>query len=46
MAEDLQGDTKDRDDSDEDEDDNDGFGRRGVLNGFDVDPSVRFFGKH
>ena len=44
MAEDLQGDTKDRDDSDEDEDDNDGFGRRGVLNGFDVDPSVRFFG--
>jgi len=44
MAEDLQGDSKDRDDSDEDEDDNDGFGRRGVLNGFDVDPSVRFFG--
>jgi len=44
MAEDLQGDDKDRDDSDEDDNDNDGFGRRGVLNGFDVDPSVRFFG--
>ena len=41
MAEDMQG-HEDRDHSDSDDAEL-GFGR-GVLNGFDVDPSVRFFG--
>lgn len=44
IAEDFEADANDASNDDDDNDDNNAVRRFGVLNGFDIDPSVRFFG--